>query len=178
MSTRREIKFFTVADFIEEEEWLRRMHNSGWRLVTFTLPCFFVFESCEPEDVIYRLDFKNNSENADYMQMLADYGWEYIGHCVGWLYFRKSAAQLTNESEGELFSDNESRIDMLERIMKTRILPLLIIFICCVLPNARRAADSSLGAVFTVFWGVMIAIYAYLFVHCGTKLRRMKQELE
>ena len=57
--TKTVTRFFTIADFIEEEKWLREMHNQGWKLSKMTPPCFFTFESCEPEDVIYRLDFRD-----------------------------------------------------------------------------------------------------------------------
>lgn len=48
-------------------------------------PCFYIFEKCVPDDVVYRLDYKNNTENDGYFQIFGDYGWEYIGRCVGWL---------------------------------------------------------------------------------------------
>ena len=66
-----------------------------------TVPCFFHFESCEPEDVIYRLDFKNNAENPEYMQMVCDFGWEYVAKCTGWLYFRKPASDAEFEEDEE-----------------------------------------------------------------------------
>ena len=31
------------------------------------------------------------------MQMMKDYNWEYFEHCVGWLYFRKPAAEVHTE---------------------------------------------------------------------------------
>lgn len=176
--TNMKIRFFTIADFSEEEIWLREQHKAGWKLVKMTPPCFYTFEKCEPEDVIYRLDYKNNTENADYMQMMADYGWEYSGRCAGWLYFRKPAAEITDENEGELFSDQASRIDFLSNVMKTRLLPLAIIFLCCVVPNAFCVFDGASGIVLTCFWAVMLIIYVYLLVHCGLKLKRLKSELD
>lgn len=177
-NTKVMIRFYTIADFIEEEIWLREEHRSGWKLTGMVPPCFYHFEACEPEDVIYKLDYKNNAENEDYMQMLRDYGWEYLGHCFGWLYFRKPAAEVTVENEGELFSDNTSRSEMLTKVIKTRILPLTVIFLCCVIPNGLLALDGSSGAFFTIFWMVLFAFYVYLLVHCGLKLRKMKEELK
>ena len=46
------IRFFTIADYEDEEVWLRRQHQNGWKLVKLIVPCFYIFESCEPEDVI------------------------------------------------------------------------------------------------------------------------------
>lgn len=33
-------RFWTIADFAEEEIWLRKMHNQGWRLANFRCPAF------------------------------------------------------------------------------------------------------------------------------------------
>ena len=79
--TKTMLRFYTIADFREEEIWLREEHRNGWKLTKMRPPCFFRFEKCEPEDVIYRLDFKNSSGNSDYFQMFADYGWEYVSSC-------------------------------------------------------------------------------------------------
>lgn len=53
--TKVKIRFYTIADFNEEEIWLRKEHQSGWKLVKMVPPCFYHFEKCQPEDVIYRL---------------------------------------------------------------------------------------------------------------------------
>ena len=172
------IRFFTIADYLEEEAWLRSQGKAGWRLVKMTPPCFFLFESCPPEDVIYRLDFKNNMQSPEYMQMVRDYGWEYCGSCVGWLYFRKAAAEVTDKNDGELFSDGASKVEMVEKISRNRMLPLLVIFLCCIVPNlyllfSRGGTD---GAGMMVVYVLLFALYLYLFIHCGGKLRRLKEE--
>lgn len=87
-------RFFTIADYEEEEIWLREQHKNGLRFVKMTPPGLFIFEECPPEDVIYRLDYKNGSQNKDYIQMFSDYGWEYLDECVGWMYFRKPASEV------------------------------------------------------------------------------------
>jgi len=172
------VRFFTVADFQEEENWLREQSKKGWKLKKMVPPCFFVFEQGTPEDVIYRLDYKNNAECKDYMQMLSDYGWEYAGKCLGWLYFRKPATDVTEQNDGELFSDNSSRMGMVEHVMKTRLLPLAIIFFCCVLPGLSRALDGKFGTFYMVFWLIMLGIYVFLLVYCGIKLKKIKKNLE
>ena len=83
------IRFFTIADYEDEEIWLRKQHQSGLKLVKTILPCFYIFEPCEPQDVIYRLDYKNSGQTEEYMQMLRDFGWEYFENCCGWLYFSR-----------------------------------------------------------------------------------------
>ena len=173
------IRFWTIADFREEEVWLREMAKSGLHFLRMYIPCFYVFEKGEPRDVIYRLDFTNNDESGDYARMLADFGWENCGRCVGWVYWRRRA----DEAEGgeEIFSDDTSRLDLVKRVLQTRMLPLMTIFLCCVMPNLLRALNgeySGASAFFLWFFGIMAALYIYLFIHCGGKLLRMRRELE
>ena len=177
------INFFTIADYAEEEIWLREMSRSGWRLAKMTPPCFYTFESCEPEDVIYRLDFKNNMETDEYMKMADDFGWEYCGACVGWLYFRKSAAEAEAEGDSELFSDNASKTEQISKIIRKRMVPLFIIFLCAVIPNFVRAISGQFDADFWgVFFGgffiIMFVIYVWLLTHCSLKLKKLKDEYQ
>ena len=173
-----EIRFFTIADYEEEEVWLHNQHKNGWKLSRMILPCFFIFEKCTPEDVAYRLDYKNNTETSNYFQILRDYGWEYIGRCAGWLYLRKPLSETDSEQDGEIFSDNESRIEMINHVVKTRLFPCLIIFLCCVLPNLSRSIETSdpLATVFTVVFSVLTLIYLYLLIHCGFKLQKLRKK--
>ena len=176
------IRFFTIADYEEEEIWLRKQHQSGWKIVNLIPPCIYVFEECQPKDVIYRMDYKNSEQTAEYMQMLKDFGWEYFAHCLGWLYFRKPAEEAESEQDGELFSDNTSRVDLVSHVVKTRLIPLAIIFLCCVLPNFVRVTtgtDGSTGGLhllFSIIFGLMFVIYVFLIVYCGTKLRKLKMK--
>lgn len=172
------VRFFTVADFEEEEQWLRKQSKQGWKLVKMIPPCFFVFEECKPQDVIYRLDYKNNTQTENYMQMLSDFSWEYCGKCLGWLYFRKPSAKAKTAADAELFSDDASRADRVTQIVRTRLFPLTIIFLCCVLPNLTRAIGGeyvgSFGTVLACVSGVLFVLYMFLIVYCGVKLKRLK----
>lgn len=172
------IRFFTIADYEDEEVWLNNQHKNGWKLLKMIPPCLFIFEACTPEDVAYRLDYKNNAETGNYFQIFKDYGWEYIGRCFGWLYFRKPLSETDSEQDGEIFSDNESRIDMIDHVLKTRLLPLMIMFLCCVLPNFIRSIGTSdpISIVFTVFFSVMTLLYLYLIIYCGSKLQKLRKK--
>ena len=118
----------------------------------------------------------------EYMQMLKDFGWEYFAQCFGWLYFRKPADTVESEQDGELFSDNASRAEMVNHVVKTRLIPLAIIFLCCVLPNfIRYASGEFIGgfrSFFGIFFGVMFVVYVFLIVYCGNKLRKIKGRYE
>lgn len=176
------IRVFTISDYEEEEKWLREQHKKGLRLVKMTAPCFYYFEECAPEDVVYRLDYKNGKEDSSYKQMFEDYGWEYFEDSMGWLYFRKPASKMESEEESEIFSDAESKLSMIEHIFKTRMLPLAIIFCCCLLPNIGRmmtmGINDSWDIAFCFIYGFIFAIYIYLFVHCGFKFKNIRNRLK
>ena len=158
------------------------MHKKGWKLIRLFPPCFYTFESCEPEDVIYRLDYRNSVQDEGYMQMLKDFGWEYLGKCVGWNYFRKPADSVETEEEGELFSDSSSKAELISSIIKTRLIPLAVIFMCCVIPNFLRFLSGEFidgwGTVFGIFFAFMFVVYVYLITHCGAKLKAMKDRYQ
>ena len=172
------VRFFTIADYEEEEAWLRSQHQNGWKLVKMVTPCFFTFESCEEQDVIYRLDFKNEKQTEEYLQMLKDFGWEHVGQCMGWHYYRKLASEAESQSDGELFSDNESRLEQITHVVKTRLWPMVLIFLCCVIPNVLRytLGNRTSGAeeFFASFFGVMFVIYVFLITYTGIKLKRKR----
>lgn len=177
---KRFTRLFTISDWMEEEEWLREQSKKGLKLCKLNPPINFVFEETEPEDVVYRLDYKNTKASKDMKQMYLDYGWEYCGECFGWNYYRKPADQIKLENEGELFSDNESKLEMIQHIFKTRMMPLVVIFLCCIVPNILRFTSSKLNImdiVLAVFFIILFVFYMYIFIHCSAKLRRIKEKL-
>lgn len=171
-------RFFTIADYNEEEQWLRSQHQNGWKLVKMIPPCTFIFEECEKQDVVYRLDFPDvkDIDQTTYLQLFKDCGWEYVGDCLNWSYFRKPVQESEDLS---IFSDQQSKIDMINRIIKTRMLPLLVIFCGCLVPQMRMLSLNSDGIIenlLFVFMLILFVIYIYIFVHCGFKLKKMKEE--
>lgn len=136
-NTFTEFRYFVLTDYEIEEEYLRRMHRDGWKLTRINLPCIFHFEKCEPEDVIYRIDFRpqEKEEGEAYTRLFEDYGWEYLQDLNSFRYFRKPAADVKNESDAEIFNDNASRLAMLKRIFQRRMLPITLIFFTCSLPS-------------------------------------------
>ncbi len=172
------IRFFTIADYEEEEIWLRKQHRSGWKLTGMTPPCIYRFESCEPEDVIYRLDFRNNERPEDYMQMISDFGWEYFADCLGWSYYRKPASKAVTEQEGEIFSDDESRVEQLNKVIKTRLFPIITLFFCSVMPSFLRMLDDEYvgpwGNAFSIFFSVVFILDLFLIVYCTVKIKKIR----
>lgn len=130
-----ELRFFTIPQWQQEQDYLRERHLEGWRFVSVSLPGIYTFERCEPEDVIYQLDYNadGSSQTADYLQIFRDCGWEYLQDYTGYSYFRKPAAQMNGKEE--IFCDDESRLEMMKRVFRGRIIPLLALFFLFILPN-------------------------------------------
>jgi hypothetical protein len=121
--------WFTVPEWEKEEKWLREQHKKGWKLIKATLPGFYKFEECQPEDVIYQLDYNQEGlRNKDeYIKMFSDCGWEYLQEFAGYTYFRKPSAEMNGNEE--IFSDADSKLQMMKSMLLGRMLQMLIIFI-------------------------------------------------
>ena len=108
----------------------------------------------------------------EYLRFFQDYGWEYLFDVNGWSYFRKDAA---DGEDVEIFGDNASRVALVEKVFKTRMLPILVIFLLCVVPQFSMSISNVRAGFFTI-WAVLFLIYVYLIVHCGLGLFRLKQK--
>jgi len=104
------------------------MHEDGWCFTHVSFPGFYHFEKCEPKKVSYRLDYNQEGirNKREYVQMFSDCGWEYIEDFMGYSYFRKEGQ--TGDENPEIFCDDASRLDMMYRVFRGRIIPLIIIF--------------------------------------------------
>lgn len=165
MSDRKlKLGWFTVPDWKKEEAWLRRQHMNGWEFVHYTPPCFYTFKRCKPEDVIYQLDYNEEGlrQKAEYIQMFQDCGWEYITDATGYSYFRKPASQMKKPEE--IFCDDQSRLDMIHRVFRGRMIPLLVLFFSIVVPQLffTHHRAESVGWLKWLFYAYVIFFVFYL----------------
>ena len=182
-NTKKIFKFFTLFEYEEEEAFLETQHKNGWKVVSYKLPGFYKFEKCKPEDMTYRIDFTNENEtrNTEYRQMFADNGWEFLWSVNGFSIFRKKGAS-ASDGNNEIFTDNESKLQMLKKIHQRRLLPLITIFLCAVLPNFVKGINGEFGnstgdMVITAFFGVMFILYSYVFIKSFIKIKKLKEKL-
>lgn len=129
MKNRKEFHWFTIADWEKEENYLTSMHKKGWRFTSVTGVGIYHFEECEPEDMVYQLDYNRSfrEEKEEYLQIFHDCGWEFLQEYAGFTYFRKPLKEMKTV-EG-IFSDDESKLDMVKRIVLGRGLLLLPVFL-------------------------------------------------
>ena len=161
-------KYFTIPQYQQEEDYLSDMNEKGWRFAHATFPGFYHFEKCEPGQATYRLDYNREGiKNKDeYIQMFSDCGWEHICDFVGYSYFRKEGE--AREEREEIFCDDSSRLDMMKRVFRGKIIPLIIIFAAVIIPQLiMNTAGNSGGGLYQnifsfIFLGLAI-LYLVIF---------------
>lgn len=120
---KKEFKYFLNYQNAEMEKWLGEMHKSGWALVD-KASHEYTFEKAEPEDYIYKLDYKKDKDQSEdeYMSIFKDSGWDCVGEFGGWFYFR------ARRDEGELpdiCAGNESNLLMYKEMLTVNALLLV-----------------------------------------------------
>lgn len=164
--TKTEFKWFTIPQYRCEEEYLRKMHNNGWKLSHISIPGFYHFTECIPEDIVYQLDYnlEGSRNKSEYIQMFSDFGWEYLFDFVGYSYFKKPVQQMNGEEE--IFCDDESRLEMMKRVFRGRLYPLLIIFFCIVIPQLfMQTSHSQKGLAIAYLF--LFLLYVAIFISFG-----------
>lgn len=169
-----EFEWFTILEHDKEEKYLRYMHNRGWKFYKVVFPGFYYFTECEPEDVVYQLDYNKDRMDGmgDYIRMFADCGWEFILDFVGYSYFRKRAADMNGEEE--IFNDDNSKKEMLLRVYKGRLIPLAIIFGTIICPQLILAGINGRDGIFALYW-VLFLLYVIIFAGAAAKYFRYKR---
>lgn len=181
MQTKQEFRYFTITEYDKEQQYLSRRHKEGWRFVNVTGIGQYHFEKCEPEEVVYQLDYnqEGNINQTEYTQMFEDCGWEYVTTYVGYAYFRKPAADM-KEGE-EIFFDDSSKLEMMQRIFKGRMIPMFIVFFLYLFWQFLIGYffDGVIFKVIAVLLGITMVIFVFVTVHFGIKylghLRRIKK---
>ena len=177
--SKTEFRYFSIPQWKQEERYLREQHKNGWKFVRVDGICRYHFQKCEPEDVVYQLDYNPDSvsQKNEYIQMFRDCGWEYLQDYVGYSYFRKAAALM--DGEEEIFCDDASRADMMRRVFKGRMIPLFIVFFLLILPNlyTQFQNDSLEGRILSALFLLLFVIYLSIFVCFALRFRRFYKSL-
>lgn len=173
--TKTEFRFFTIFEWKKEERYLREQHKSGWEFVSVNFIGLYHFIKCTPKDVVYQLDYNPESvtNKKEYIQIFRDCGWEYMQNFFGYSYFRKAASEM-NGAEEEIFCDDASRLDMLKRVFKRRMWPLLSIFFLIIIPQIflQSRFHSPENYYLFCFFCVMFAVYLALFIAFALQFRK------
>lgn len=175
MKTKKQFRYFTIVDHEDEQKYLRSMNKSGWKFVKISGFCIYHFEECVPEDVIYQLDYNQDglAHKEEYIQMFADCGWEYLQDYVGYSYFRKPAYE-TNGNE-EIFCDDDSRLQMMKRVFRGRMIPLVALFSIVLVPQLIWNLIAQNYEISTMCLAVII-LYVWLFIKFAIKYNKYRKK--
>ena len=176
MKTKKQYKYFSIFNHEKEQDYLREMHKQGWKFIKVNGLGVYHFEECEPQDVVYQLDYNQEglSHKTEYIQMFSDCGWEYIQDYAGYSYFRKAAAEMNGDEE--IFCDDASRAAMMGRVFKGRLLPLVVLFTLCLLPQFIVNLVHLQNYGIAIFIGFVIGLYLGCFVAFGIKYAKYKNK--
>ena len=174
MKTKKEFRYFSIFQYEQEQEYLRRRHQEGWRFVKVSGFGVYHFEECTPEDVVYQLDYNQEglAHKEEYVQMFRDCGWEYLMDYAGYSYFRKPAAQM--DGQEEIFCDDQSRLEMMERVFKGRMTPVLVLFCAVLVPQFIMNLTIYHNFFLTVMYAGILAVYLSVFGYAASHYRRLK----
>lgn len=182
--TKTQFKAFFLPDYEDEEKYLSDMHRNGWKLKK-AYPYFYTFEKCTPENVVYKLDFGNISgDKTAYINMFGEYGWEYIQKLNNFYYFRKTAKDGLPDEELEIFSDNESRLKMVDKIINTRFVPGIIFFIIgfvciCIALIESLIYPTPIKEVVIILLAFIVYIFFFSMLrYCYMGLKNLKSKFE
>ena len=184
-------RIFTIADYDREALYFREMHAKGWKLrkVSYSILLFavkYTFEKCQPEQVSYQLDFypMKTSEKTSYLQLFKDCGWERITDFNGFSYFRKAHSEIGSDAEFEIYNDATGKLDMVHRILRLRLLPVLF-FLSMLIPlflKLLNERDVFSGLVFLlaiidcVLLIVFVIQISYIFWRLFQKWRELSDK--
>ena len=162
-------------DWEKEEQWINEMAAKGLSLTSIGF-ARFEFEECLPGEYTYRCELlenqPNHPESEQYIRFVEETGAEHIATWFRWVYFRKKTA----DGSFELFSDNESKIRYLKRIL---FLPALLgglnlyigafnIFLAVI----NSSSANFLGMINIVLGLLLLALFAKYF----KKMKKLKEE--
>jgi len=171
METKQEFKYFTITEYDREQEYLSKRHKEGWKFTEVTGIGQYHFEKCEPEEVVYQLDYnqEGNFNGEEYRKMFEDCGWEYITTYVGYAYFRKPVAAMKEDEE--IFFDDSSKLEMMERIFKGRMIPMFIVFFLYLFWQFLIGYffEGLVFKIIAVLLGIAMGVFITVTVHFGIK---------
>lgn len=152
---KRRFKLFWLWQEDKEMEWLRRMSQKGWHLVSV---CVFIytFQQGEPVDTRYYSDFRSikKTDVEEYLEIFRDTGWEYVCRQGNWFYFSSPA----DNKHQEVYTDNHSRL------AKYRALLLMHIIFFPLLFNSIRIVSGRMADNGTILMGILMFITFMVFL--------------
>ena len=121
------------------------------------------------------------SERASYLQLFKDCGWEHITDFNSFSYFRKAHSEVESAAEFEIYNDATNKLDMVNRILRLRLVPVLLllaIHILLLFMLLDRSNTFDLWKFLVVGLDIFLSLILLLIVaYISWKLWHKKKEL-
>ena len=122
-----------------------------------------------------RADHIGENQGCNQGRMFEDCGWEYLTEFDGYNYFRKPADKM--QQKEEIFCDDISRLDMMNRIFIGRVIPLVVILCGLIWQLYISATDHSERGWLPVFM-VLVVIYIIIFLQFAVKYFAFRKKVK
>ncbi len=179
-------RFYTVADYEKEEEFLNEMARAGWNLTAVGF-CRYIFRRGNAGEYIYKLDMVERTESDEvkesYFNFLTDCGIRVVGDFKDWIYLQKRASDGPFDTKNDTYAKLRQVNKVYSFSLRT-VGNLLRIFVAIILVfvllqrllNNVRIAELCDGVILGVSVGSLIAL-AIIWVPIVNKLRRKVNKL-
>lgn len=179
-------RFYTIAEYEQEEQWLNEMAKEGWNLTAVGL-CRYIFRRGTPGEYIYKLDVVERTASDEvresYFNFLTECNIRIVGELKDWLFLQKKAS----DGPFDMKDDTYAKLRHINKIysftMRT-FCRLLTTFACIVVGCFVGLLISSNPQLDDFFRGIMlgcassaIVVLAVVWVKIINKLRRQVNKL-
>lgn len=175
-------RFYTIADYEKEENFLNEMARDGWNLTAVGF-CRYIFRRGTPGEYIYKLDMVERGDSdqvkESYFNFLTDCGIRVVGEFKDWIYLQKRAA----DGPFDMKNDTYAKLRQLNKVYSfsirtlsglLRLFAIIIILFSLlqmIASNYIGLSDFCGGVIQGVGISAVIAL-AIIWVPIITKLRR------
>ena len=179
-------RFYNIAEYEQEEQWINEMAKEGWQLTAIGL-CRYIFRRGTPGEYIYKLDVVERTASDEvkesYFNFLTECGIRVVGEFKDWIYLQKKAADGPFDMKDDTYAKLRTVNKVYSFAVRT-LCKLLKIFAAVVIICSLGQMLSSNYAIQELFGGIMlgsstsaIVVLAILWVPILRKLRRKVNQL-
>lgn len=146
---KKSYRVYAAWNYEKEENYINENSKNGWQLVKGG--CFHsIYAKDDSKKYVYKIDYNPETmrefiEKRRYIELFEDLGWEYINSTFnGWNYFRKEYNENSDISDYEIYTDNNSYIEMLNKWCKLGKICFVIMLLCSFLYAYLAIKEKSI----------------------------------
>lgn len=171
---KRILKWFWAWQDEQEEAWLESLSRErGLHLVSVAPFGVYTFNIGPPRSMIYRLDYRylRGQDEACYLQLFDDAGWEHVDQMSNWHYFRRPEVA---GRPSEIFTDPVSKAEKYRRLIPFVFLACMLLGVLLSSSVYNRYPSVVLEALrFLLFCIFLLLVYSL--IRIGLRIRELSR---